>query len=273
MHRQLRELDRWYAAQEGTLSGPRGDLRRRFLVAGVTTLVAVLATGCLLQQEGYRLDRTGLHFRTGHGPVRSPGHGPYTFLAHQQGQPGVPVTYDGCKPIHVVVNDADAPPGADGILDEALASVTAATGLRFVRDGRTDEVPDPDRLQRDPARYGSGFSPVLVAWVTPKQVPGLAGRVVGLGGSTPRMNPTTGRLSYSTGTVSLDSPTAWQIMSRPEGRALVRAIVMHELGHVVGLDHVEDPGELMYDDNVGRTTWGPGDLTGLAVLGTGPCTG
>ena len=31
--------------------------------------------------------------------------------------------------------------------------------------------------------------------------------------------------------------------------------------------------ELMYDDNVGRTTWGPGDLTGLAVRGTGPCTG
>ena len=72
MHRQLRELDRWYAEQNGTPGGPRRDLRRRFLVAGVTTLVAVLATGCLLQQEGYRLDRTGLHFRTGHGPVRHP---------------------------------------------------------------------------------------------------------------------------------------------------------------------------------------------------------
>jgi hypothetical protein len=205
--------------------------------------------------------------------VTSPGRGPYAFLAHQQGQPGVPVTYDGCRPIHVVVNDSIAPPGADGILDEALASVTAATGLRFVRDGRTDELPAAGRPLRDPARYGGGFSPVLVAWVTPAQVPGLAGRVAGLGGSPPRVDPATGRLTYVTGTVSLDSTASWRILSQPDGRALLRAIVMHELGHVVGLDHVEDAGELMYDENVGRTSWGPGDLTGLAVLGTGPCTG
>jgi hypothetical protein len=39
----------------------------------------------------------------------------------------------------------------------------------------------------------------------------------------------------------------------------------------VGLDHVEDPGELMYADNVGRVTLGPGDRRGLAALGSGQC--
>ncbi|WP_302053554.1 hypothetical protein [Nocardioides panacis] len=39
------------------------------------------------------------------------------------------------------------------------------------------------------------------------------------------------------------------------------------------LDHVDDAGELMDAENTGRTGWGPGDLTGLAVLGAGPCYG
>jgi predicted Zn-dependent protease len=49
--------------------------------------------------------------------------------------------------------------------------------------------------------------------------------------------------------------------------------VMHELGHVVGLAHVDDPTELMYERNEGRSDWGPGDLTGLEALGKGLCTG
>ena len=42
----------------------------------------------------------------------------------------------------------------------------------------------PDRPLRDPQRYGRGWSPVLVAWTTPEQARGLAGRVAGLGGSS-----------------------------------------------------------------------------------------
>jgi hypothetical protein len=48
----MRELDRWYAEQESAPGVRRGDGRRRLLVAGVTALVAVLATGRLLQHEG-----------------------------------------------------------------------------------------------------------------------------------------------------------------------------------------------------------------------------
>ena len=51
----------------------------------------------------------------------------------------------------------------------------------------------------------------------------------------------------------------------------MRAIVQHELGHVLGLDHVDDPGELMYDTSSGRTDFGPGDLEGLARLAGVPC--
>ncbi len=46
---------------------------------------------------------------------------------------------------------------------------------------------------------------------------------------------------------------------------------MHELAHVVSLDHVNDRNELMFEENTGQTALGPGDRAGLAVLGAGPC--
>jgi predicted Zn-dependent protease len=51
----------------------------------------------------------------------------------------------------------------------------------------------------------------------------------------------------------------------------MRAILDHELGHVVGLGHVQDPHELMYDEQLERTTFGPGDLQGLARVGSVAC--
>ena len=50
------------------------------------------------------------------------------------------------------------------------------------------------------------------------------------------------------------------------------AVVLHELGHVVGLDHVSDPSQLMTP--VGRPDllgYAAGDRTGLALLGGGEC--
>jgi len=46
---------------------------------------------------------------------------------------------------------------------------------------------------------------------------------------------------------------------------------MHELGHVVGLAHVHDPAQIMFNDNIGQTDLGDGDRRGLAALGAGPC--
>nr|WP_256127871.1 matrixin family metalloprotease [Arthrobacter sp. SDTb3-6] len=61
-------------------------------------------------------------------------------------------------------------------------------------------------------------------------------------------------------------------MSRPGGPALVQAVIEHEIGHVLGLGHVKDPSQLMYDRaRPGVTTYAAGDLTGLARLGQGKC--
>jgi hypothetical protein len=196
----------------------------------------------------------------------------YAFTAHQPGRPGAPVTYDSCSTIHLVVNDRQAPPGADSLLSSAVDEVAEASGLRLVVDGTTDELPSPHRPLQDPGRYGAGWSPVLVAWTTPDQVPRLSGRVVGLGGSAPVTAPS-GRLHFVTGTVSLDTPGLRRMTVRSPGLGTlqVRAVMIHELGHVLGLAHVHDPRQIMAAHGSGRTTLGDGDRAGLARLGEGPC--
>lgn len=191
--------------------------------------------------------------------------GSFEFIQTQPGSDD-PVTYDPCVPIHVVVNHRQDVPHADRILGSALEEVSQATGLQFVVDGESDESPTWD----GDAGTADGWNPVLVAWSDPDEVVDLKGNVAGVGGSTSRA---VGRHQwFVTGTVALDGPRARRILARdPDGEAMVRAIVMHELGHLVGLAHVDDERELMQPHGSRMTTWGPGDRAGLAALGSGDC--
>ena len=51
----------------------------------------------------------------------------------------------------------------------------------------------------------------------------------------------------------------------------MRAIIMHELAHVVGFDHVADSKQLMHAENSGITEFADGDRAGLTLLGSGTC--
>jgi predicted Zn-dependent protease len=78
-------------------------------------------------------------------------------------------------------------------------------------------------------------------------------------------------MRYVSGGATLDRDSFDALDSPPDGRTLQRAIVLHELGHVVGLGHVDDPRQLMYADNVGQLDFAEGDRAGLAKLGGGRC--
>jgi hypothetical protein len=248
----------------------RRERLRRILVTVVGLAMTLVAVGTVLRVEyGVRITASGVV-----GPERlrpeviASSSGSFSYSATQD---DAPVTYSPCKPIPLVINSTQMPSRAYGLVGDAVRRVRLLTGLDLRIEGQTDEQPStggrPGRLRQ----YGNRWAPVLVAWSDPQTDPALEGDVAGVGGSLASSASASGRPRYVTGSVSLDSPALAAILDLPRGRALVRAVIMHELAHVVGLGHVDDADELMNPDNHGLIDFGPGDREGLANLGRGPC--
>lgn len=195
--------------------------------------------------------------------------GPHAF---QQTRPdGRPVAYDPCRPLHYVVNPAQMPDAGLQMVREAVASISAATGVVITEDGVTDEPLAADRSPLQEDRYGDRWAPVLIGWATAATYPLLGGTIAGVGGSHVLAPQGPGSERLVSGQVALDAEAFTRMLAHPAGYEQARAVVMHELAHVVGLAHVDEPDELMNANNAGRTTWGPGDLQGLALVGAGDC--
>jgi len=189
--------------------------------------------------------------------------GPYRFMQTQPGSDR-PVGFSPCRPVRYAVNPAGAPPGWADDVRRSVGAVAEATGLRFEPVGTTDDRDFDDRGGSEGAA-----DPVLIGWADADEVPPLAGDVAGIGGAT--TVELGGRRGFVSGAVVLDTATTDRLATEPDGDALHRGLLMHELGHLVGLDHVDDRGELMYAEGVTRPDFGPGDLAGLARLGAVRC--
>jgi hypothetical protein len=183
---------------------------------------------------------------------------------------GSPVTFSPCRPIHYVVRPDHAPRNGNRMISDAVAEVSRATGLRFVADGTTTEQVVQDRRPYQPDRYGDRWAPVLIAWVTDEEDPDFGVDIAGTAGPQ-RVGRPDGSFTYVTGEVHLD-PQDLDAMARTSGEPLARAVIMHELGHLVGLAHVKDPTQIMFPRaQHGVVAFGIGDLRGLAALGSGGC--
>jgi len=196
--------------------------------------------------------------------------GTYAFLSHQKGDRGDPVGYDPCKPVKIRINPQDAPTGYLPLIQGAMRVVSRDTGLKLVYVGTTDARPHW-QSEYVPTFLGEPRrTPALVSFASPSEVHQLAGRVAGIGGSV-AVSVQGGRFRYVTGGVTLDRAVFRELATTSGGRREARAIVLHELGHLVGLAHVKDGGELMNGENLGLLDFGPGDLAGLAKVGSTPC--
>ncbi|WP_440065210.1 matrixin family metalloprotease [Streptosporangium sp. OZ121] len=190
----------------------------------------------------------------------------YSFL-HTRDD-GEPVRWSTCEPISYVVRTKGRPEGGDRLLRESLGRISEATGLKFSYRGSTDETPGDGRKAYQPDRYGDRWAPVLIAYSGPEESARLRGQAVGYGGPV-YVRAGRGVPRYVSGTVVFDAGQ----MTSMGGDDAIRAVMLHELAHLVGLGHVDDPRQLMNPVQYGRrvTTLQEGDLAGLKAVGDGQC--
>ncbi len=177
---------------------------------------------------------------------------------------GSPIRYDPCTPISYVINPASAPSGGIEDVHQAIELTAAVTGLEFVYEGETDEPVGSDRSTYQPDRYGRRWPPVLIGWIPhDSAIFDIDG--VGVAGSAVVENGA-GRLVYVTGSIVLNG--AEQLANGFAPGKTWGKVVLHELGHLVGLDHVPDPAQVMHASLVSSPgVWGAGDDAGLRLLG------
>ncbi len=205
-------------------------------------------------------------------PAAAPaGKGGYALLNLEDDGSGLPIRWDPCRPIHYVVRTQGMPPAASGLIEESFAELSRVTGFSFVNDGTTDEAPHPHRAAMDAARYGRRWSPVLVAWTSPAEDSEITD-YAGLGGPVSVGGRHPGQRRYVSGIVLLNRENLGDVGTWQAGRARIRGVILHEMGHLMGLDHVKDAHQLLYPQpTVLATDYAAGDLRGLALLSRGPC--
>jgi len=181
-----------------------------------------------------------------------------------------PVRYNPCEAIHYAINPALAPPSAIEDVRTAFEMTAETTGMEFVYDGTTDEIPTPERSSYQPDRYGRRWAPVLIGWTSgapfsiTSEVAGAS--TIGAGGSVYEFNED-GRPVYVTGLAVFDAGA--DLRPGFGGQTWGQAM-LHELGHIVGLGHVDDPASVM-NPVIGlrAASWGGADREGLWALGMG----
>lgn len=163
--------------------------------------------------------------------------------------------WDACQVIGYRVNTRGAPARALRTVRRAIAQLHRASGLRFEYEGATRAIP----FREDD---GDGFSrsDLTIAWASARQVPLLKGGTIGWGGVF--------WSSYEIvlGGISLERSA--DLSSQAGPGATWGNLLLHELGHAVGLDHVGATDQVMYPIipfSPGR--YAAGDLAGLAHQG------
>lgn len=174
---------------------------------------------------------------------------------------GSAVRWNPCESVDWVLNPTGAPDEAATLVADAFQRVGATTGLQFRYLGTTTEPATDNRPTIDVDRYGRDWSPILVSWTSPTDDVALRESDQGLA------VPVAVDGVFVTAQILLNADR-WLAPDFTERSVSWGGVLVHEIGHVVGLDHVEDPEQLMYRyAGSGPVRFGSGDLAGLAAVG------
>jgi hypothetical protein len=226
----------------------RGTVRvsRRPAATYTVRAVALLRGGVAASAEGsFRVTATG------DGDPRA-----YRFLYVSR---GAPARWNPCAVVTYRVNAATAAPTSRDDLREALRRVTYETGVRFRYLGETRYVPG--------ARGFRYEADLVVAWSEPRMSRELGGDRAAAGGFTQPVAGRGGRPRIRNAFVVVDA-TRGLPGGFGEGETEGQ-VLLHELGHAMGLGHVEADAQIMRPElhDMKAALYGAGDLTALRRLG------
>lgn len=199
--------------------------------------------------------------------VRATSTAPFAYLASDT--KARPAHWNRCATISYRVNPAGLPTGGLAEVKTALAKLSKASGLRFAYAGTTSVVPYASAGWGNnvPAGQPAGL---YIAWSDAAHVSYLQGDVAGIGGPYYQSDSTREPQIVRAG-VTLDRAAK---VGRGFGAGpRTGTLLLHELGHTVNLNHVNDPTEVM-NPAVTATSHGDyqaGDLAGLRRLAAYPC--
>jgi hypothetical protein len=172
-------------------------------------------------------------------PVVIPGGASYAFSSVVA---GVPVRWNPCAPIHWKANVARGPVGGLDVVKAAVAGISGATGTQWVYDGTSAQVPATSSLPT----VASTVRPILIGWTDGAASDLLRGKAANVLGMTRtvwfgRTSPT-GTVAATRGAViALDRTDRLPL----RGNASWSSVMLHELGHAMGLDHAHNGTQLM----------------------------
>ena len=237
--------------------------RRHVSVAVAGTLVVAVAVAtATLVALGLLLPIGPADQPARHGAALADG-----YSVWERNEDGEPVRWDPCRPIVIVHDLAAGPADLTDDLKVAVDRLRDATGLDLVVAGRVDEHPRGDRPPYLPERYGDRWAPVLVAWAEPREA-GLPLRDVDRGIGVPIAVGRPGDRAYVSGQVVLNADRSDLRPGFDDRATSWGATLLHELAHVLGLGHVDDPAQLMHvRPGDGPVRFGAGDLAGLRAVG------
>lgn len=177
------------------------------------------------------------------------------------------VRWDSCRRIRWTFNPEASPRKALSQIREGLRRMHLATGLDFVYTGTTKQAPNP---------YGDRVdgADLIIGWRTAKSYKPFARHpgTVGMGGNTfhsgyQEADGSAVNMAVQGGVV-LNASMKGKLGNGFGKGVTWGEVIIHELGHVIGLGHPEADSQVMFRSVLARNAnWGAGDLAGFRRLG------